>query len=475
MELTRTIGGQIPTGFDPAVWGVPAEMLESIDRVAIWNLVCTVDAFLSSGFTPAELMRWVHPAFVANTQGTGMGGMASMHALYINTLLGESNPNDILQEALPNVIAAHVVQSYVGSYGAMIHPVAACATTAVSVEEGVDKIKVGKAEFVVAGGFDDLSTEGIIGFADMSATADSGAMLAQGIDPRRVSRANDRRRGGFVESQGGGTLLLARGDVAARMGLPVHAVVAYAGSFADGVHTSIPAPGIGALAAGIGGRESQLARSLRMLGLDADDVGVVSKHDTSTAANDPNESELHERLAAAIGRSAGNPLFVVSQKTLTGHAKGGAAAFQLIGLTQVLASGVLPPNRSLDCVDDVLAEHEHLVWLREPLAGAPLKAGLVTSLGFGHVAGLIALAHPEAFVQTLPEGERETYRARARERAVAGRMRLARVMVGAASAYERPSGRRLGTDGVRGREASVLLDPQARLGDDGVYVGPSCS
>lgn len=475
MELSRTIGGQIPTGFDPAVWGVPAEMLESIDRVAIWNLVCTVDAFLSSGFTPAELMRWVHPAFVANTQGTGMGGMASMHALYINTLLGENNPNDILQEALPNVIAAHVVQSYVGSYGAMIHPVAACATTAVSVEEGVDKIKVGKAEFVVAGGFDDLSTEGIIGFADMSATADSGAMLAKGIDPRRVSRANDRRRGGFVESQGGGTLLLARGDVAARMGLPVHGVVAYAGSFADGVHTSIPAPGIGALAAAIGGRESQLARSLTVLGLDADDIGVVSKHDTSTDANDPNESELHERLASAIGRSPGNPLFVVSQKTLTGHAKGGAAAFQLIGLTQVLAGGMLPPNRSLDCVDDVLAEHEHLVWLREPLADVPLKAGLLTSLGFGHVAGLIALAHPEAFVQALPEAEREDYLARSRERVVAGRMRLAQVMVGTATAYERPAGRRLGKEGVRGREASLLLDPQARLGDDDVYVTTACS
>ena len=115
MALTRTVGGQIPTGFDPTVWGVPAEMVDSIDRVALWNLVCTVDAFLSSGFTPSELMRWVHPALVANTQGTGMGGMQSMHSLYINTLLGESKPNDILQEALPNVIAAHVVQSYVGS------------------------------------------------------------------------------------------------------------------------------------------------------------------------------------------------------------------------------------------------------------------------------------------------------------------------------------------------------------------------
>ncbi|WP_370616341.1 fatty acid synthase subunit beta domain-containing protein [Mumia qirimensis] len=470
LALTRTIGGQIPTGFDPAVWGVPAEMLESLDRVAVWNLVCTVDAFLSSGFSPAELMRWVHPAAVASTQGTGMGGMTSMRSLYIDTLLGEAKQNDILQEALPNVIAAHVMQSYVGGYGAMIHPVAACATSAVSVEEGADKIRLGKADFVVAGGFDDLSTEGIVGFADMSATADSGTMLAKGIDPRFVSRANDRRRGGFVESQGGGTILLARGDVALRMGLPVLGVVAYAGSFADGVHTSIPAPGLGALAAARGGAQSPLARGLAALGLGADDVAVVSKHDTSTAANDPNESELHERIAASLGRSDGNPLFVVSQKTLTGHSKGGAAAFQMIGLCQVLGAQVLPPNRSLDCVDDVLDENPHLVWLREALeAPAPMRAGLVTSLGFGHVAALVAIAHPEAFLATLDATQREEYERAARAREVSGRLRLVRAMYGGPAPYQRPVGRRLGDSGVREREASILLDPQARLGKDGIY------
>ncbi|WP_019146011.1 type I polyketide synthase [Aeromicrobium massiliense] len=476
MSLSRTVGGQVPTGFDPAAWGLPAEMVESIDRVAAWNLVCTVDAFLSSGFTPAELMRWVHPSRVANTQGTGMGGMQSMQSLYIDTLLGEAKQNDILQEALPNVIAAHVVQAYVGSYGAMIHPVAACATTAVSLEEGVDKIRVGKADVVVAGGFDDLSVEGIVGFADMSATADSAAMAAKGLDARYFSRANDRRHGGFVESQGGGTILLARGDVAAAMGLPVLAVVAYAGSFADGVHTSIPAPGLGALAAGLGRERSPLARALKQVGLTADDVAVVSKHDTSTGVNELNESDLHERLAAAIGRSEGNPLYVISQKTLTGHAKGGAAAFQTIGLCQVLASGVVPPNRSLDCVMPDLDEHEHLVWLREPLeAAAPLKAGLVTSLGFGHVAGLIALAHPQAFLSSLSDEDRASYRRRAHARAVEGRMRLAKAMLGQASLYERPDGRRLGTgSGTKALEAQLLLDPDARLGDDDVYAGPAC-
>ena len=84
-------------------------MANSVDRVALWNIVATVDAFLSSGFTPTELMRWVHPSLVASTQGTGMGGMTSMQTMYHGNLLGRNKPNDILQEALPNVIAAHVV------------------------------------------------------------------------------------------------------------------------------------------------------------------------------------------------------------------------------------------------------------------------------------------------------------------------------------------------------------------------------
>jgi fatty acid synthase len=472
--LSRTVGGQIPTGFDPTVWGISADMASSIDRVALWNIVATVDAFLSSGFTPAELMRWVHPSLVASTQGTGMGGMTSMQTMFHGNLLGRAKPNDILQEILPNVVAGHVMQSYVGGYGAMVHPVGACATAAVSVEEGVDKIRLGKAELVVAGGFDDLTLEAIIGFGDMAATADTEVMRAKGISDAKFSRANDRRRLGFLEAQGGGTILLARGDLAARMGLPVLAVVGYAQSFADGVHTSIPAPGIGALAAGRGGRNSVLAGSLARLGVGPDDIAVISKHDTSTLANDPNETELHERLADSLGRSAGAPLFVVSQKTLTGHAKGGAAVFQIMGLCQMLRDGVIPPNRSLDCVDDEMATAGHFVWARETLRLGekfPLKAGLMTSLGFGHVSGLIALVHPQAFLAALEPGLRDDYLLRSRARILAGQRRIAAAMAGGRPLYERPAGRRFDADRPeKSQEAAMLLDEDSRLGADDVYV-----
>ena len=474
--LSRFVGGQIPQDFDPAKWGIPAAMIEAVDRIAIWNLVTAVDAFISAGFSPAELLRAVHPAEVSSTQGTGIGGMESLRKVFLSRFLGEERQQDILQEALPNVVAAHTMQAYVGGYGQMIHPVGACATAAVSVEEGVDKIRLGKSTLVVAGGIDDIGVESLAGFGDMNATADTQAMLDKGISPRHISRAGDRRRAGFLEAEGGGTVLLARGDVAADLGLPVYGVVAFAQSFADGAHTSIPAPGIGVLAAGRGQQSSALARGLRSVGASADDVAVVSKHDTSTNANDPNEAELHSRLSTALGRSAGNPLYVISQKTLTGHAKGGAAMFQIAGLCEVFANQVIPGNRSLDCLDPVMKPHTPLVWLRKPLKLAqPARAAVLTSLGFGHVAALIALVHPSAFEATLAaergENAAATWRERANQRLADGARRLRDAMTGGKPLFQPIEGRRLPADSDLAHEveAAMLLDSGARLGADGQF------
>ena len=203
----------------------------------------------------------------------------------------------------------------------------------------------------------------------------------------------------------------------------------------------------------------------------ADDIAIVSKHDTSTNANDPNESKLHERIAAELGRSAGNPLYVISQKSLTGHAKGGAAAFQVIGLTQVLRQGIIPPNRSLDCVDPELQQHSHLTWLRQPLdlRGTAPKAGLATSLGFGHVSALVAIVHPQAFYEALKQARGEEaaqqWREQAKRREAAGQQLIDAAMYGGPVLYSRPADRNLGADDVDERETAVLLSDDARLVD----------
>ena len=175
-----------------------------------------------------------------------------------------------------------------------------------------------------------------------------------------------------------------------------------------------------------------------------------------------------------MGRSAGAPLFIVSQKTLTGHAKGGAAVFQIMGLCQMLRDGVIPPNRSLDCVDDEMATSGHFVWARETLRLGeqfPLKAGLVTSLGFGHVSGLIALVHPQAFLATLDPAQRDEYVARSRARILFGQRRIASAIAGGRPLYERPGGRRFDADKPeKTQEAAMLLNADSRLGAQNIYL-----
>jgi fatty acid synthase len=158
---------------------------------------------------------------------------------------------------------------------------------------------------------------------------------------------------------------------------------------------------------------------------------------------------------------------------MTGHAKGGAAVFQMMGLCQMLRDGVIPPNRSLDCVDDELASSAHFVWVRDTLrlgGKLPLKAGILTSLGFGHVSGLVALVHPQAFIAALDPSQRADYQRRADARLLAGQHRLASAIAGGAPMYERPPDRRFDHNSPEKRqEAAMLLNPDARLGDSDLF------
>ena len=172
---------------------------------------------------------------------------------------------------------------------------------------------------------------------------------------------------------------------------------------------------------------------------------------------------------------------MISQKSLTGHAKGGACIFQVNGITQLFTSGVVPANAALECVDPKLARDDHMVWLREPLnlgARGTVKAALATSLGFGHVSGFVALVHPGAFeaavAHTAGAEALEQWRERANGRLAAGRRHFEEGMMGRAALYEPIGNRRFREDG-RGYDAhevekAMLLDPAARLGADGTFA-----
>ena len=116
-------------------------------------------------------------------------------------------------------------------------------------------------------------------------------------------------------------------------------------------------------------------------------------------------------------------------------------------------------------------------------AGRPVKAGLATSLGFGHVSGFVALVHPGAFEAAVAkadgEAALEAWRERANARLAAGQRHLEEGMMGRAALYEPIDNRRFREDGTKladgnrynGHEVekAMLLNPDARLGQSGFF------
>ena len=94
---------------------------------------------------------------------------------------------------------------------------------------------------------------------------------------------------------------------------------------------------------------------------------------------------------------------------MTGHAKGGAAAWQVDGVLRMLETGVVPGNRNLESVDPLERGNVHLALGDRPIhLTEPLKAALITSLGFGHVSAVLAIAHPDTFLATPSTTRRST-------------------------------------------------------------------
>jgi len=157
---------------------------------------------------------------------------------------------------------------------------------------------------------------------------------------------------------------------------------------------------------------SPLRGALATWGLTVDDIGIASCHGTSTKLNDKNESDILNTEMEALGRQDGNPLFIITQKWLTGHPKGPAAAWQAGGVIQAMLTGKVPGNRNLDNVDADLNKFKHLLYTSHTLDVGRVKAACVTSFGFGQAGGQMLLIHPDYFLATLPEEVVGSYEAR---------------------------------------------------------------
>ncbi|KAF7593041.1 3-oxoacyl-[acyl-carrier-protein] synthase [Aspergillus hancockii] len=248
LQFDRLVAGQVPTGWDAKRYGIPDDIIEQVDPVTLFVLVCTAEAMLSAGIIdPYEFYKYVHLSEVGNCIGSGIGGTHALRGMYKDRYLDKPLQKDILQESFINTMSAWVNMLLLSSTGPIKTPVGACATAVESVDIGYETIVEGKARVCFVGGFDDFQEEGSYEFANMKATSNAEDEFAHGRTPQEMSRPTTTTRAGFMESQGCGMQLIMSAQLALDMGVPIHGVIALTTTATDKIGRSVPAPGQGVL------------------------------------------------------------------------------------------------------------------------------------------------------------------------------------------------------------------------------------
>ena len=318
----------------------PATVLERVearrlDRVQQAAMVAAREAWADAKLGSASSGDLgVDPERLAVAIGTGIGGAL--------TMLGQ---DDVLEERgvrrvspltvpmlMPNGPAA-AVGLEVGARGGVHTPVSACASGAEAIALGLDLIRSGRVDVVVAGG-----SESIVHPLPMAGFAQMRALSTRNDEPAAASRPFDKGRDGFVLGEGAGVLVLERAEHAAARGARVHAVLAGAGITSDGYHITAPEPE---------GRHAARAilAAVRDAGLTAADIVHVNAHATSTQVGDIAE-------AKAIRASIGEHPVVSAPKSMLGHLLGAAGAVEAIATVLSVREGIIPITRNLDDLDD---------------------------------------------------------------------------------------------------------------------------
>jgi 3-oxoacyl-[acyl-carrier-protein] synthase II len=360
-----------PAAVDPvAVVGrVQARRMDRCEQLA---LVAAREAWAHAG-SPA-----LDPERLGVAVTSGIGGIGSTLAAY--DTLREKGWARISPYTVPMLMpngSAGWISMELGARAGAHALVSACASGAEAIGYGIDMIRSGRADVVVAGG-----TEAAIMPLNIGAFAVMRAMSTRNDEPERASRPFDKGRDGFVLGEGAGILVLESLSHAKQRGAPVYAVAAGAGYSSDAYHIAHPAPdGAGVMAA--------IGRALADARVSPDDVVHVNAHATSTPEGDALEAQS---LAKALG-AAVDGVLVTSTKSMTGHLLGGAGAIESVAAIMALRDRVAPPTVNLEDIDEdvpveVVTEPRPL----RPRGSAPMAA-LNNAFGFGgHNVSLVFTA-----------------------------------------------------------------------------------
>src|SRR4249920_3214821 len=184
--------------FEPTDW-IEYKQARRMDRFAHLIVAAARQAEKDSGIEVEK-----EPDRVGAAIATGIGGLKALQDCYDDLL--ERGPDRVnpfsIPEIIPNMGAAWVSMQ-LGTQGPLTSQCTACAASNMAIGDGLDAIRLGRADVMFCGG-----TEAPVTPVSMAGFGAMRALSARNDDPGAASRPFDGGRDGFVMAEGAAVVVL---------------------------------------------------------------------------------------------------------------------------------------------------------------------------------------------------------------------------------------------------------------------------
>jgi len=325
-------------GFDPAAY-MEAKEAKSMDLYTQYAMAAAAQAYDDAGLNWCGCNR--DPFRWGVIFASGVGGFNTLQEELIKyAKAGEGKPRFspfMVPKMIANIAAGVIAVKY-DMRGMNYATVSACASSSHALIDAMNLIRLGKADVIIAGGSEaPINVIGVGGFGALRALSE------RNDDPATASRPFDRDRDGFVLGEGAAALIIESLDHARARGARIYAELAGGGMTGDAFHSTLPHPdGVSV--------EKAMALAIDDAGVNADEIGYINLHATSTPAGDgPEIGAVHRLFKNSLDK-----LHVSGTKSMTGHLLGGTGALEAAFTVLSIHKGVIPPTINTANVDPEL-------------------------------------------------------------------------------------------------------------------------
>ncbi|SFI61821.1 beta-ketoacyl-ACP synthase II [Nitrosomonas sp. Nm34] len=348
------IAGEV-IGFDPTSF-LSAKQVEQTDRFTQLALLAASLALEDAGHLDGYA-----PERRAVSLGSGMGGFATFESSAARKLQNKSIPPFTVPRIMANSAAAWIAARY-GLKGVNLTSSTACSSGGNAIGMGLDLLRTGKADAVIAGGAEacvlPLTMSGFEALFALSTHYNN--------DPEQASRPFAKDRDGFVIGEGAGILILEKEEEAVKRGAKIYAYLAGYGCTCDAMHIVAPE---------VEGQVSAMKAAIRDAGIPLERVDYINAHATSTPLGDIVETKAIKEL---FGERA-QEIAISATKSLIGHTIGASAAIGSIATVMTLYTGTIHPTINLAEVDPEC----DLRYTPNQAIQQRVQTGMCNAFGFG--------------------------------------------------------------------------------------------